>query len=74
MGTAMLPCCITDEEPDLVRVLPAVPFPMFDLWVLSHPDLKDTPRLRVFRDSVSDGILKKRVLFEGEFRMSSTAV
>ena len=48
MGLAMLPCHYAD------RYLPRLtePKPVFDLWVLVHPDMRRSPRLRVFRDEM----------------------
>lgn len=49
MGLAVLPCFIGDDVAGLQRVGDTEPYDSFDLWVLSHPDLRDTARLRVFR-------------------------
>lgn len=48
MGLALLPCYLADGH------LPrrTEPKPAFDLWVLVHPDLKRSPRLRLFRDEI----------------------
>jgi DNA-binding transcriptional LysR family regulator len=52
MGLTMLPCFFA--EPLLPRR--TEPEPRFDLWVLVHPDLRRSPRLRIFRDSVVDAV------------------
>ncbi|MEM9069988.1 MAG: LysR family transcriptional regulator [Myxococcota bacterium] len=48
MGLTLLPCHYADAH--LSRR--TKPKPAFDLWVLVHPDLKRSPRLRVFRDEM----------------------
>jgi DNA-binding transcriptional LysR family regulator len=48
MGLTMLPCFFA--EPMLQRR--SQPKPRFDIWVLVHPDLRRSPRLRVFRDAI----------------------
>lgn len=48
MGLTMLPCFFA--EPTLERLTD--PEPAWDAWVLVHPDLKRSPRLRRFRDDV----------------------
>lgn len=53
MGLALLPCFFA--EPHLLRR--SEPRPEFDIWVLVHPDLRRSPRLRVFRDAVVAAVL-----------------
>ena len=50
MGLGYLPCAIMDRHPDLVRI--TKPAPSRDVWVLTHRDLRDTARLRVFREFI----------------------
>jgi DNA-binding transcriptional LysR family regulator len=49
-GIGYLPCFIGDGRPGLVRL--ADPRAAFadDLWLLTHPDLRRQPRVRVFLD------------------------
>lgn len=47
MGIAMLACLVGDAEPDLVRIPdPGLPAPILDLWLLTHPDLRGTARIK----------------------------
>jgi DNA-binding transcriptional LysR family regulator len=48
MGAAMLLCPLADERPDLVRI--AEPQAALDtqLWILTHPDLRQVARVRAF--------------------------
>jgi DNA-binding transcriptional LysR family regulator len=52
LGLTLLPCFIGAREPTLVRVATAFREPSWGLWVLSHPDLRATARVRVLRDFV----------------------
>jgi DNA-binding transcriptional LysR family regulator len=61
MGLTMLSCFFA--EPKLRRR--SKPVPHFDLWVLVHPDLRRSPRLRVFRDAMVDAIKAHRRRLEG---------
>jgi DNA-binding transcriptional LysR family regulator len=65
MGLTMLPCFFAD--PLLERRTP--PVPANDVWVLVHPDLRDNPRLRVFRDFITQAIRGYADVLEG--RLSS---
>jgi DNA-binding transcriptional LysR family regulator len=49
MGLAALPCFVGDQTAGLVRVPGCEPYSNYDVWLLSHPDLKDVARLRTFR-------------------------
>ena len=61
MGLTLLPCFFAD--PVLERQ--SEPVHGFDLWVLVHPDLRDNPRLRVFRDFVFEALRRHRPRLEG---------
>ncbi len=50
LGIGFLPCVIMDSDPSLIRL--TKPVPSRDFWVLTHKDLKDTARLRVFREFI----------------------
>ena len=65
MGLGHLPCFIGDRRSGLVRL--ALPDPSFaaDLWLLTHPDLRHSPRVRVFLDFMAAAIVKQRQLIEG---------
>jgi DNA-binding transcriptional LysR family regulator len=65
LGMAFLPCMMGDLEPDLQRVPDARPVPHSSLWVLTHPDLRDSVRLRRFREFLYDVVSDKRDLIEG---------
>lgn len=65
MGIGLLPCMAADREPELVRLPPGEAQPVFDVWIVSHPDLRETARLRIFRAALSNAIVRHADLFEG---------
>ena len=65
MGFAQLACMWGDSDPGLRRVKNTHPEPGYDLWLLSHADLKRTERVRLFRDFLIDVVAEKTDLIEG---------
>ena len=65
-GMAILPCYLGDGDPRLIRVFGLMPPLQVDLWVASHVDLADTPRIRLIRDLLADGLRAKRHWLAGE--------
>lgn len=66
LGVSILPCYTADPDPALVRLDGAVfTDPKFDIWVIYHPDTRQTRRLRLFADFVSETIRADLDLFEG---------
>lgn len=57
LGLVMLPCAQADQDPGLVRVPGAASVPGQDVWVLTHPELKNTARIRVFMDFAVETLL-----------------
>jgi DNA-binding transcriptional LysR family regulator len=51
-GIAPLPMPLADRDGDLVRVLGPVPGLYSQIYLLTHPDLRHTPRVRAFFDFV----------------------
>ncbi|WP_282610664.1 LysR family transcriptional regulator [Pelagibius sp. Alg239-R121] len=58
-------CLLADPEEGLIRLPGARPEPDRDIWVLTHPDLKDTPRVSTLMRHLADAIIRKRDLIEG---------
>jgi DNA-binding transcriptional LysR family regulator len=46
LGLALLPCYIGDEDTRLLRVCDPIESLDMQLWVLTHPDLRNTARVR----------------------------
>lgn len=65
IGLAPLPCVVADPDPDLVRVMPPLAEMATSLWLLTHPDLRRTARVRVVLDALADHLKTKRALLAG---------
>jgi DNA-binding transcriptional LysR family regulator len=69
-GLAILPTLLGDPEKDLVRVIDPLPELMSQIYLLTHPDLLKTPRVRAFVDFVYAEIDAYRPLLRGETQQS----
>lgn len=49
-GIAAIHCAKGRADPELVQVLPSLPFPPIDTWIVMHEDLRDVPRVRAVFD------------------------
>ena len=65
IGLALLPCMIGDASSSLVRVGDYLAAVGVHLWVLTHPKLRGSPRIRAFRDFMRQVIDRDRDLIEG---------
>jgi DNA-binding transcriptional LysR family regulator len=65
IGIGPLPCFIADQKPGLVRLAPPNPDFSTGLWLLTHPDLRHSARVRAFLDFTAAEIAKQRRLLEG---------
>jgi DNA-binding transcriptional LysR family regulator len=54
VGVQFLACVEGDVDPALVRLGPLDPFACRDLWVLTLPELRATPRVRAFTDHMAE--------------------
>ena len=70
LGAALLPCCLGDRDPGLIRL--GGPMPELDasLWLMTHPDLRRAVRIRAFLDFMKPRIDALRPALEG--RLSRT--
>jgi DNA-binding transcriptional LysR family regulator len=66
LGAVMLPTYVGDREPALRRLARPDLRHVADLWMLSHPDLRDNVRLRALRERVRRAVTQHRRLFLGE--------
>ena len=66
MGLAVLPSFLGDRYPGLSRIPGCEPYPNYELWMLSHPDLRDTARLRIFRKFIAQVFRDKKALLTGD--------
>ena len=54
LGMSVLPCYLGENDARLCRVGGTIPSMATDLWILTHPDLRRTGRVRVFSDHVAE--------------------
>ncbi|NRB42385.1 MAG: LysR family transcriptional regulator [Pseudomonadales bacterium] len=66
MGVGILPCFCADEDPGLVRIPPYTAEAKYDLWILSHPDMRSNAKIQTFVRFMVQRIQAKRPLIEGE--------
>jgi DNA-binding transcriptional LysR family regulator len=65
-GAAILPCYLGDADPALVRIGGPVEALAIDLWLLTHPDLRDVARIRAFTAFVGDAIRERSAMLAGD--------
>ena len=61
----LLPCFVGDVDPQLQRIGEPIAAAESALWLLVHPDLKRTARVRALADHLWDALRPHRALFEG---------
>ena len=66
LGLAMLPCYVADRDPALRRLAKSDLGHVANLWLVSHPDLRDNTRFRAARDCVWQALKRHEALFQGE--------
>jgi DNA-binding transcriptional LysR family regulator len=65
-GIGPLPCFIADPSPNLVRLADINPDFAAGLWLLTHPDLRQSARVRAFMDFMATEITKQKKRIEGD--------
>lgn len=65
VGVGPLPCFIASRFPSLVRLYDPPGQTPPGLWILTHPDLRSSARVRAFMDHVGHELARRRSLFEG---------
>jgi molybdate transport repressor ModE-like protein len=50
LGIGPMPCILADADHDLVQVFPPPPESLAYTWIVTRPELKDSPRVRAFID------------------------
>ena len=66
IGIGPLPCLIADLRPQLVRLTEPNPEFATGLWLLTHPDLRASPRVRAFLDLAAAELSRRKPLIEGQ--------
>lgn len=65
MGAALLPCFMGDSEERLQRLSDPIPEAGSAIWILTHEDLRHTPRVRAFMDHMAVAIGSEQQRLEG---------
>lgn len=66
LGVAPLPCYLAEAEPGLRRVAAPLPEMAAALWLITHPDLRRSARVRAFLDFMGDRLVSLRGRLEAE--------
>ena len=66
LGLALLPYFIGADRPRLTRLSEIIGDVGGELWLLTHPDLRQTARVRAFMDYAGAELGKKRRIIEGD--------
>lgn len=66
IGLAFLPCYIGDADKRLIRISDPIETLDMDLWVLTHPDLRNTARIRAMMSFLYDALAGEADLWGGK--------
>jgi DNA-binding transcriptional LysR family regulator len=66
VGMGRAACFMGDVNEDMVRLPGSEPTPSYDIWVLTHPDLRDQPKVKLLMQFLIDALLRKQQLVEGQ--------
>ena len=66
IGMGILPCFIGDTFPGLARTGALITNSGASLWLLTHPDLRHSARVRAFMDHAGAELMKKKRVILGE--------
>lgn len=64
-GLTVLPCYLGDGDKQLARVGKRIDALATDLWLLTHADLRNTARIRVFLDFLANALKRERNRLSG---------
>lgn len=59
IGVGLLPTFVAERHPELVAVSEAIPELSVPVWMLTHPDLRETARVRAFMQHVGDALAQR---------------
>lgn len=57
LGVAVVPCFVCDRDPDLERLTEPETSGEFGVWILTHPDLRHSARIRAFMQAMATVIV-----------------
>lgn len=64
-GLGRLACFMADPDPNLIRISEAGPTQLYELWILTHPDLRETRKVRALMRWLGDALKPKRASLVG---------
>lgn len=64
-GIGVLPCGVAAQLPNVVQLGDVIPSLGLPLWILTHEDLRDTPRVRALMDFLVTHFEREKPLLEG---------
>ena len=65
LGITAMPCYAGDSDPRIVRVSDPIPALDMDLWVLTHPDLRSSARVRALLGFLYEDLGSRKDLWSG---------
>lgn len=66
VGVSILPCFKGDIDDSVVRIPPYITEARFDLWVLSHPDMRQNKKIQTFVRFMTEYVTQQKALIEGQ--------
>lgn len=66
MGIARMPCLLGDSEPQFQRLSGLALQPYYDIWILTHPELKNVSRIQHFMRFAARRLDQSRHRFLGD--------
>lgn len=68
LGLGVLPCYMGDRHPDLTRIGGPIPGLNTEIWVLTHADLKDVPRIKMVTRFLANAFKVAEATFDPSLR------
>ncbi len=65
LGLSRAACFMADSEPSLVKLDDNPSAQIYGLWVLTHPDLRSSPKIQALMKSMSEGLSQKKTQIQG---------
>lgn len=73
LGAGYLPCMLGDVHPGLARIGGVETELNDELWLLTHPDIRNSSRIHAFMTHCTESICRNRSLVEGQGASTSPA-
>ena len=65
-GMCRAACFIADRHTDLIRLSDESAIPLYGLWVLTHPDLRQSPKIKALMSCLSEALIRQKNCITGE--------